>query len=72
METQITYKFIGSHIGMGLVHHPNDVVDHDLKSLDSMGKLSHHHQHHPHHHHHHHLGEEQHIGSDYICIAMEF
>lgn len=62
----------GSHIGMGLVHHPNDVVDHDLKSLDSMGKLSHHHQHHPHHHHHHHLGEEQHIGSVYICIAMEF
>lgn len=57
---------------MGLVHHPNDVVDHDLKSLDSMGKLSHHHQHHPHHHHHHHLGEEQHIGSVYICIAMEF
>ncbi|ENN72477.1 hypothetical protein HUJ04_001108 [Dendroctonus ponderosae] len=60
----------GSHIGMGIVHHPNDVVDMDAK--DSVEKPAHH-PHHPHHHsgesssehhHHHHLGQVQHLGLD--------
>ncbi|XP_076255223.1 uncharacterized protein LOC143193131 [Rhynchophorus ferrugineus] len=63
----------GSHVGMGIVHHPNDVVDTDnRKSIEN--KLNHHHHHGHHHHqdenrshnnaHHHFLGEEQQIGGN--------
>ncbi|XP_030764296.1 uncharacterized protein LOC115888658 [Sitophilus oryzae] len=66
----------GAHIGMGIVHHPNDVADVDsTKSVDH--KVGHHghHGHHNHHHtenenrsdnsaHHHYLGEEQQIGTN--------
>ncbi|XP_050315747.1 uncharacterized protein LOC126750241 isoform X2 [Anthonomus grandis grandis] len=60
----------GSHIGMGISHHPNDVVDPDTKTITDEVKPTHHSHHHNHHHskdssehhHHHHLGEEQHLG----------
>ncbi|CAH1129736.1 unnamed protein product [Ceutorhynchus assimilis] len=63
----------GAHIGMGISHHPNDVVDPDTKTPDLEVQPPHHHHHSHHHHgqsgeetgkHHHYLGEEQHIGLD--------
>lgn len=72
MELKKTWQIsTGSHIGMGIVHHPNDVVDMDAKN--SLEKPTHH-PHHPHHHngegssehhHHHHLGQVEHLGKNF-------
>ncbi|XP_066144618.1 uncharacterized protein [Euwallacea fornicatus] len=69
----------GSHIGMGVAPHPNDVVDSDLKPTHGSSNKHHHQSHHQHqathhhtgnHHQHHYLGEEQHLGMDVTHLVL--
>lgn len=60
----------GAHIGMGIVPHPNDVVDPDIEKSKDHKSGHHGHQHHTHHSteesttHKHYLGEEQQFGTN--------